>query len=753
MALDARYLKRKQRALGGLYQSVLRAELTHRYGVAWGPIENGQAEIAGMPAELLDAFSKRTAQVDAALADKIDEFRDREGRDPSRWERAALTREAAADTRAAKTDASADDAGERAGATRPPRSAGRPPGSSRPARRRHGARRRRAADRRRRRRAALRQRLDLDPRRRAAGGLRPRPARVAALGTRLGRGRRAGLRPGRRAAASPSTRPTRTGPCARRTAGRSGSPRSSRTSPTSASSPRRNASSPSPSTPTSAPPGPSPTRRPRRPRRPPGRRRRRRRRPRPARPRRRTRRHRQDHDAAPRRRRPRTRQRRPVFGGRADRQGRQGAARRDRHPRRHRRQAPPRVAPTGQPARPPTGSRPAPRSSSTRPAWSAPAPSTDLVEPRRVAAVATRPRRRPPPAPGGRPGRHVRRALPHRPHPRARHHPPLPPPLGTGRRPSSCAPATPTPSTPTSTTAASPPAPSTTSPPTSPAAGSTTPPPAAPSPSSPRPTNTSTPLNARHPGSNAASSATSASRAVRVAGGETAAVGDIVATRRNDRTLRTDRGEPVRNRDRWTVADVHRDGSLTVSHLHGHGTVTPPRRLRREPRPARLRRHRPRPPRRHRRRRPRRRHRRHHPPQPLRRRHPRPRTRTASSSSPTNPTQAARDVLEQVLTNDRADIPAVTQRRRLAEQQWEWQHTWAAPPDLHPLEQAAAQARHAFTAAENRAGPQAGRGRTRRSGDARRRQRLPPSEGRDGSGPTLGPTEAPGAPHERRRPI
>ena len=42
-ALDARYLKRKQRSLGGLYQSVLRAELTHRYGVAWGPIVNGQS--------------------------------------------------------------------------------------------------------------------------------------------------------------------------------------------------------------------------------------------------------------------------------------------------------------------------------------------------------------------------------------------------------------------------------------------------------------------------------------------------------------------------------------------------------------------------------------------------------------------------------------------------------------------------------------------------------------------------------------
>jgi hypothetical protein len=94
MALDARYLKRHQRALGGLYQSVLRAELSHRYAVAWGPIENGQAEIAGMPAELLAAFSKRTTQVNTALGDKIAEFRDRQGRDPSRWERAALPRPA-----------------------------------------------------------------------------------------------------------------------------------------------------------------------------------------------------------------------------------------------------------------------------------------------------------------------------------------------------------------------------------------------------------------------------------------------------------------------------------------------------------------------------------------------------------------------------------------------------------------------------------------------------------------------------------
>jgi conjugative relaxase-like TrwC/TraI family protein len=103
LALDARYLKRHQRMLGGVYQSVLRAELSHRYGVSWGPIVNGQAELLGVPAELLEVFSKRTTEVDAALAAKLGDFRDRQGRDPTAWERAALTREAATDTRSRKS--------------------------------------------------------------------------------------------------------------------------------------------------------------------------------------------------------------------------------------------------------------------------------------------------------------------------------------------------------------------------------------------------------------------------------------------------------------------------------------------------------------------------------------------------------------------------------------------------------------------------------------------------------------------------
>jgi conjugative relaxase-like TrwC/TraI family protein len=102
-ALDGRYLKRYQRMLGGLYQSVLRNELTHRFGVDWTPIVKGQAEIAGFPDELRAVFSKRATEIDDALKVKIDEFRERNGHAPTPSERAAMEREVAADTRGRKS--------------------------------------------------------------------------------------------------------------------------------------------------------------------------------------------------------------------------------------------------------------------------------------------------------------------------------------------------------------------------------------------------------------------------------------------------------------------------------------------------------------------------------------------------------------------------------------------------------------------------------------------------------------------------
>jgi conjugative relaxase-like TrwC/TraI family protein len=103
LALDARTLKGFQRALGGLYQSVLRAELTARYEVAFAEIAKGQAEIAGMPDGLLERFSKRTEQVERALQSMLAEFYVREGRDPTPKEQGAMGRRAAENTRGHKT--------------------------------------------------------------------------------------------------------------------------------------------------------------------------------------------------------------------------------------------------------------------------------------------------------------------------------------------------------------------------------------------------------------------------------------------------------------------------------------------------------------------------------------------------------------------------------------------------------------------------------------------------------------------------
>ncbi len=55
-----------------------------------------------------------------------------------------------------------------------------------------------------------------------------------------------------------------------------------------------------------------------------------------------------------------------------------------------------------------------------------------------------------------------------------------------------------------------------------------------------------------------------------------ALVGDIVATRRNQRQLHTTNGDTVRNRELWTVTRLSDAGDLIVTQLDGHGTVTLP---------------------------------------------------------------------------------------------------------------------------------------------------------------------------------
>jgi conjugative relaxase-like TrwC/TraI family protein len=62
-ALDARHLYRHAKSAGYVYQAVLRAELTERLGVQWLPVENGVADIAGIPREVIEHFSTRRREI------------------------------------------------------------------------------------------------------------------------------------------------------------------------------------------------------------------------------------------------------------------------------------------------------------------------------------------------------------------------------------------------------------------------------------------------------------------------------------------------------------------------------------------------------------------------------------------------------------------------------------------------------------------------------------------------------------------
>ncbi|HUP70805.1 MAG TPA: MobF family relaxase [Acidimicrobiales bacterium] len=68
-ALDSRGIFRHARTAGFLYQAELRHLLSTRLGVAWEPVRNGWADIAGVPAALVAMFSKRRADIEAAVAE------------------------------------------------------------------------------------------------------------------------------------------------------------------------------------------------------------------------------------------------------------------------------------------------------------------------------------------------------------------------------------------------------------------------------------------------------------------------------------------------------------------------------------------------------------------------------------------------------------------------------------------------------------------------------------------------------------
>jgi conjugative relaxase-like TrwC/TraI family protein len=102
LALDGRTIKMDQRTLSGLYHAALRAELTRRLGVAWQPAVNGISEMAGVDPEVLAEFSQRSRDVEQRAVAKLDRFRSDLEREPTPRERWRLEREAVLDTRPAK---------------------------------------------------------------------------------------------------------------------------------------------------------------------------------------------------------------------------------------------------------------------------------------------------------------------------------------------------------------------------------------------------------------------------------------------------------------------------------------------------------------------------------------------------------------------------------------------------------------------------------------------------------------------------
>ena len=69
-ALDGRRLYAHARAASFVYQAVLRAELTRTLGLEWLPVRNGIADLVGVPKPVLRAFSRRRAEIQAALAER-----------------------------------------------------------------------------------------------------------------------------------------------------------------------------------------------------------------------------------------------------------------------------------------------------------------------------------------------------------------------------------------------------------------------------------------------------------------------------------------------------------------------------------------------------------------------------------------------------------------------------------------------------------------------------------------------------------
>ena len=102
--IDGHEMYHHKKAAGAVYQAALRAELAGRLGVAFDePNRHGQAEVAGVPAELVGLWSKRTAAINADAAGVIARFEGDLGRALTAAERARVVKTSVLATRPAKT--------------------------------------------------------------------------------------------------------------------------------------------------------------------------------------------------------------------------------------------------------------------------------------------------------------------------------------------------------------------------------------------------------------------------------------------------------------------------------------------------------------------------------------------------------------------------------------------------------------------------------------------------------------------------
>jgi conjugative relaxase-like TrwC/TraI family protein len=102
--IDASELFHHKKSAGMIYQAALRNELTARTRVVFEEVnEHGQAEIAGVPQQLMKTWSKRTTAIDNEAAPKIAEYETTLGRSLTAGERAVVVKTAVLKTRPDKT--------------------------------------------------------------------------------------------------------------------------------------------------------------------------------------------------------------------------------------------------------------------------------------------------------------------------------------------------------------------------------------------------------------------------------------------------------------------------------------------------------------------------------------------------------------------------------------------------------------------------------------------------------------------------